>query len=49
MLQLSQNVFSDAIFVEFRLNRQDDIVDNSSVDGRLENSKISVLSPVCYY
>ena len=49
MLQLSQNIFSDAIFVEFRLNRQDDIVDDSSVDGRLENSKISELSPVFYY
>jgi hypothetical protein len=45
MLELSQNVFSNAIFVKFGLNGGNNIVYDSSVDGRLKVTKIFGLSP----
>lgn len=41
VLQISQDVFANAIFVEFGLNGSNDFVYNSAVDGRLKNFSVT--------
>lgn len=41
MLQVSQDVFANAILVEFGLNSSNDIVYDRAVDGRLKNFSVT--------
>ena len=41
MLQLSQDIFRNAVFVKFGLDSSNDLVNDSAIDTRLNKSKES--------